>query len=88
MPTAFAAALALAAVIATYFFCVRPAADVRRRAGGVPGSAAARSDLDRELAQLGEEVRVRRTRDPVTISHAPPQPRSAGTVDATRAGAR
>lgn len=85
---ALAAALALAAVTATYYFCLRPAVAGRRGADTVSGCAAAPFDVDRELAQLREEVRVLRAQDTFATGRATRQPRSAGTVDGASEGAR
>jgi hypothetical protein len=59
MPTWVVGLVAIAAVTVTYFSCVRPMVRGRGHCG-VPGGT---GDLDREIAQLREEVRVLRAQD-------------------------
>lgn len=54
MPTWFVALVAIAAVTVTYFSCVRPMLRGRGRCGAPGGSG----DLDRQIAELREDVRV------------------------------
>jgi len=59
-----AAAIAFAAITATYFSCVRP--HLRNKGGcGMAGGTAACSDaeLDHQVAELREELRVLRAQD-------------------------
>jgi hypothetical protein len=54
--------IALAAIVATYFSCVRP--HLRNRGGcGMTGDA----ELDRQVAELREELRLLRTLPPPTV---------------------
>lgn len=57
MSTWVAALIAIAAVAVTYFSCVRPA--LRGRGGAPDGT----SDLDRQIAELREDLRVLRAQD-------------------------
>jgi hypothetical protein len=59
MPTWLAAVIALAAVTAVYFFCIRP-----MRSGGCAMSGAGEDpELARQIADLREELRVLRAQD-------------------------
>lgn len=60
MSTWVAAAIAVAAILATYFFCVRPAIRGRCAMSASPGLGA---ENERQLADLREEVRVLRAQD-------------------------
>ncbi|SEP53329.1 hypothetical protein [Amycolatopsis saalfeldensis] len=59
MPTWVVAVIAIAAVTATYFSCVRPMLRGRSHCGAPAG----RDDLDRQIAELREEVRVLRAQE-------------------------
>ncbi|WP_102143052.1 hypothetical protein [Mycobacterium hubeiense] len=70
MNTWLAAAVAAAAISLTYFFCVRPT--LRGRGGcAMTERAGERSDRDREIAELREELRVLRAQDALD-RHSPP----------------
>jgi hypothetical protein len=60
MSTWVAAAIAVAAILSTYFFCVRPAMRGRCATSVSPGPGA---ENERQLAELREEVRVLRAQD-------------------------
>lgn len=60
MSTWIAAFIAIAAITATYFLCVRPAMRGRCPSSRSPGSGAA---TDRQIAELREEVRVLAAQD-------------------------
>lgn len=60
MSTWIAAFVAVAAVAATYFLCVRPAMRGRCPSSGSPSPGAA---TDRQIAELREEVRVLAAQD-------------------------
>jgi hypothetical protein len=78
------AAVAVAAIAATYFFCVR--AGMRGRcaasgSGATTGKGPAGNDvagndveLDRQLAELREEVRVLRAQDMLDTGQVPHKP--------------
>lgn len=68
MSTWIAAFVAVAAIAATYFFCVRPAKT--GHCGGT-GRAAQGEETDRELAQLREELRVLRAQDALDSGRVP-----------------
>ncbi|GAA3845310.1 hypothetical protein [Amycolatopsis tucumanensis] len=59
MSTWVAALIAVAAVTVTYFTCIRP---MRRGDGHCAGSGE-NPELDRQIAELREEVRVLRAQD-------------------------
>lgn len=62
MPVWVAAAIALAAVTATYFSCIRP--HLRGSDCGMTGSGTKQSaDTERQIAELREELRVLRAQD-------------------------
>lgn len=63
--------VALGAIAATYFSCVRP--QLRNRGGcGVAGGRARNdADLDRQIAELREELRVESGREPRGADPAP-----------------
>lgn len=67
MSTLVAALVAVGVVTAVYFFCLRP---MRR---GHCGMMAAQQDaeLDRQIAELREEVRVLRAQDSLDAGKAP-----------------
>lgn len=54
MPTWAVALVAIAAVVVTYFSCVRP----MLRGHGQCGAPGGSPDLDRQIAELRDEVRV------------------------------
>lgn len=70
MSTVLAAGIAVAAITATYFFCVRPhlrvhgchASGAQKTANTATGGAPA-SEQDRQIAQLREELRMLRAQD-------------------------
>jgi K+-transporting ATPase c subunit len=79
MSTWLAAATALAAITATYFFCVRPGMRGRCPASGAGasgGSSAANSnaELDRQLEELREEVRMLHAQDMLDTGQVPHPP--------------
>lgn len=63
-----AAAIAVAAILATYFFCVRPAMRWRCAMSTSPGPGA---ETERQLAELREEVRVLRAQDSLDSGRVP-----------------
>lgn len=71
MPTWIAAVIAVAAITATYFSCIRPHLHGRGCAmggsagqnTGTPTAAAEAAETDRQLAELREELRVLRAQD-------------------------
>jgi len=77
------AAVAVAAIAATYFFCVRPGMRGRCAASGsgaTTGNGAAGNDveLDRQLAELREEVRMLRAQDMLDTGEVPHKPAPPG----------
>lgn len=62
MATWLAALIAVAAVAATYFFCVRPMLRGREDRA-TTGNVAQSADLDRQVAELREELRALRAQD-------------------------
>jgi len=74
--TWLAAAVAVAAIAATYFFCVRPGMRGRCAASGSGATAenfagAKAAELDRQLAELREEVRMVRAQDMLDTGQVP-----------------
>ncbi len=62
MPTALAAVIAVAAIGATYLFCVRPM--LRGRGHCAPSAGPGPdAEVDRQVAALREELRVLRAQD-------------------------
>jgi hypothetical protein len=61
MSTGIAALIALAAVTVTYFSCVRPM--LRGREHCAAGGSGPDAELDRQIAELREELRVLRAQD-------------------------
>jgi len=80
MSTWIAAAIAVAAIAATYVFCVRPAMRGRCAMSAMSAmspSSSQDSEADRELAQLREELRMLRAQDALDsgrVSHPGPIP--------------
>ncbi len=68
MSTWIAALLAIAAITATYLFCVRPTMRGRRMTSGL---AAPDVETDRQLAELSEELRMLRAQDSLNSGPAP-----------------
>jgi hypothetical protein len=63
MSTWLAAAIAAGAIIATYLSCVRP--HLRARARHAPPTSSAQTELDRQLTDLRDELRMLRAQDQV-----------------------
>lgn len=62
--------IALGAITATYFSCVRP--HLRNRGGcGIAGGAQGDAELDRQVAELREELRVLRAQDALDSGRVP-----------------
>jgi hypothetical protein len=61
MPTWLAGLFAVAAITVTYFFCVRP--HLRGRGCTATGGPAHDGEVDRQIAELREELRAMRTQD-------------------------
>jgi hypothetical protein len=68
MPTWIAAIIALAAIAAVYFFCIR---SMRKGNCAMGGGTASDSELDRQIADLREELRVLRAQDSLEPGSAP-----------------
>ena len=61
---------AVAAITATYFSCVRP--HLRNRGGcGMAGGARNDAEVDRQVAELREELRVLRAQDALDNGQVP-----------------
>ena len=76
MPTWLAALVAVAAITAVYFFCIRP---MRNGNCAMSGGSVRDPELDRQIADLREELRVLRAQDSLEsgqVSSDPPRPRS------------
>jgi hypothetical protein len=71
MPTWLAALVAVAAITAVYFFCIRP---MRSGNCAMSGGSAENAELDRQIADLREELRVLRAQDSLESGHVPTQP--------------
>ena len=69
MPTWLAGLVAVAAITVTYFFCLRP--HLRGRGGTATGGAAHDGQVDRQIAELREELRAMRARDYVDSGRVP-----------------
>lgn len=65
MSTGVAALIAVAAVVVTYFSCVRPMLRGRGHCGITSGQADQNAELDRQIADLREEMRALRVEDGV-----------------------
>ena len=73
MPIWVAALVAVAAITAVYFFCIRP----RRRGGCAIGGTQQDPELARQIADLREELRVLRAEDALASGRTrsdPPRP--------------
>lgn len=67
--------VAAGAIAATYFFCMRPR--LRGRGCGMAAGSTADTELDRQIAELREELRVLRAQDTLDTGRATsskPQP--------------
>ncbi|SFB62580.1 hypothetical protein SAMN05216266_13115 [Amycolatopsis marina] len=71
MPTWFSAFVAVAAITAVYFFCIRPMR--KGNCAMMPGSKQD-TDLDRQIADLQEELRVLRAEDSLESGRLPRRP--------------
>lgn len=80
MASWLAALLAVAAITATYFLCVRPL--LRERGHRVTtGNSAQNTELDRQVAELREELRALRAQDALDSGRVPsskPTPPAGG----------
>lgn len=79
MSTWIAAVAAVAAIAATYFFCVRPALRGRCAMSGTTGADPV---TDRQIAELREELRMLRAQDALDdgrVSRSDSTPPSTGT---------
>ncbi|MBW0090380.1 hypothetical protein I4I73_16490 [Pseudonocardia sp. KRD-184] len=79
MSTWIAAFVAVAAIAATYFFCVRPALRGRCAMSGTTGTDPA---TDRQIAELREELRMLRAQDALDdgrVTRSPSTPPTTGT---------
>ncbi|MGH3775962.1 MAG: hypothetical protein ACRDRR_09550 [Pseudonocardiaceae bacterium] len=68
MPTWVAALIAVAAITAVYFFCIRP---MRNGSCAMSGAHEHDAELDRQIAELREEVRVLRAQDALESGRVP-----------------
>lgn len=69
MSAGIAALIALAAITVTYFCCVRPM--LTGRSHGAATSSAPDAELDRQIADLREELRVLRAQDALDRGRVP-----------------
>jgi hypothetical protein len=69
MPTWLAALVAVGAITATYFFCVRP--HLRGRGCAATSDAAGDGELGRQVAELREELRAMRAQDSLDSGRVP-----------------
>lgn len=70
MSTWLAGLVALAAITATYFFCLRP--HLRGRGCAMTGESSGKdAELDRQVAELREEVRAMRAQDSLDSGRVP-----------------
>lgn len=67
MPTWVAALIAVAAIAAVYFFCMRP----MRKGSCAMGGSQHDAELDRQIADLREELRVLRAEDSLESGRVP-----------------
>lgn len=68
MSTLVAALIAIGAITAVYFFCVRP---MRRGGCGMMGGSQRGVELDRQIAGLREELRLLRAQDSLDWGQVP-----------------
>lgn len=68
MSTLVAALIAIGAITAVYFFCLRP---MRRGGCGMMGGSQRGAELDRQIADLREELRVLRAKDSLDSGQVP-----------------
>lgn len=68
MSTWIALAVAVAAIAATHFFCVRPGLRGQR---AMSRSSSGDAETERQLAELREELRVLRAQDSLDSERAP-----------------
>lgn len=68
MSTLVTALVALGVITAVYFFCLRP---MRRGDCGAMGGSRQDAELDRQLADLREELRVLRAQDSLDSGRVP-----------------
>jgi transposase-like protein len=86
MATWLAALIAVAAITTTYFFCVRPMLRGRGRGRGrghraTTENSAQDTELDRQVAELREELRALRAQDALDSGRVPsskPTPPAGG----------
>lgn len=69
MSTWIAALIAAGAITATYFACVRP--HLRGRGCATTGDSAQDTELDRQIADLREELRVLRAQEALDSGQVP-----------------
>lgn len=69
MSTGIAALIALAAITVTYFSCVRPM--LRGRGHCAADGSTRDAELDRQVAELREELRVLRAQDSLDSGRVP-----------------
>lgn len=74
MPTWVAALIAVAAITAVYFFCIRPMRSGNCAMSGGSGDA----ELARQIADLREELRVLRAEDSLASGRVPNDPPRPG----------
>lgn len=72
MPTWLPPLVAAGAIAATYFLCIRP--HLRGRGCGMASGSAVDTELDRQLAELREEVRVLHAQDLLDTRQTPRPP--------------
>jgi hypothetical protein len=80
MATWLAALIAVAAITATYFFCVRPMLRGRGHRA-TTGNSAQDTEVDRQVAELREELRAIRAQDALDSGRVPsskPTPPASG----------
>jgi hypothetical protein len=71
MPVWIAGLIALGAITATYFSCVRPHLRNRGDCGMTGSPAQGDAELDRQVAELREELRVLRAQDALDSGRVP-----------------